>query len=104
MPAGPSKWLWRFFYSRGMIYTHIAPWGASINATYTIKVLVTFLEHFKKKMPTMAQQQWWFHWDNAPVHTATSLKEWMAVKGIQVLEHPSICQILHRPTSSSSGE
>jgi hypothetical protein len=33
----------------------------------------------------MAQQQWWFYWDNAPVHPATTMKEWMAVK---VLEHP----------------
>jgi histone-lysine N-methyltransferase SETMAR len=36
----------------------------------------------------MAAQQWWFHWDNAPVHTAASVKEWMAAKGIKVLEHP----------------
>jgi hypothetical protein len=21
------------------------------------------MDHFKKKRPTMAQQQWWFHWD-----------------------------------------
>jgi histone-lysine N-methyltransferase SETMAR len=77
-----------FFDSRGLIYTHIVPRGASINATYTIKVLGKFLEHFKKKRPAMAQQQWWFHWDNVPVHTAASVKEWMAAKGIQVLEHP----------------
>jgi histone-lysine N-methyltransferase SETMAR len=77
-----------FFDSRGMIYTHMVPRGATINATYTIKVLGTFLEHFKKKRPAMAAQQSWFHWDNAPVHTAASVKEWMATKGIQVLEHP----------------
>jgi hypothetical protein len=34
-----------------MIYTHIVPRGATINAAYTIKVLGTFLEHFKKKRP-----------------------------------------------------
>jgi histone-lysine N-methyltransferase SETMAR len=77
-----------FFDSRGLIYTHIVPKGAAINAAYTIKVLGKFLEHFKKKRPAMAAQQWWFHWDNAPVHTAASVKEWMAAKGIQVLEHP----------------
>jgi histone-lysine N-methyltransferase SETMAR len=78
-----------FFDSRGLIYMHIVPRGASINVAYTIKVLGTFLEHFKKKRPAMAAQQWWFHWDNAPVHTAaTPVKEWMAAKGIQVLEHP----------------
>ncbi len=66
---------------------HIIPRG-TINATYIIKTLGQFLEHFKKKRPAMAHQQWWFSWENAPVHTAASVKEWMAVKGIQVLEHP----------------
>jgi hypothetical protein len=33
-----------FFDSHGMTYTHVIPRGASINAAYTIKVLVTFLE------------------------------------------------------------
>ncbi len=47
-----------FFDSLGLIYTHIVPKGASINAAsinaaYTIKVLGTFLEHFKKR-PAMA--------------------------------------------------
>jgi hypothetical protein len=71
-----------FFDSRSLIYTYIVPRGASINAAYTIKVLGTFLEHFKKERPAMAGQQWWFHWDNTPVHTAASVKEWMAAKGI----------------------
>jgi hypothetical protein len=35
----------------------------------------------------MALQQWWFHWDIAPVHTAAIIKELMAAKGIQLLEH-----------------
>jgi hypothetical protein len=87
-----------------MIYTHIVPRGASINGAYTIKVLGTFLEHFKKKRPPMAQQQWWVHWDNAPVHMTTSVKEWMAAKEIQVLEHPRYFRIWHWPTSYSSGE
>jgi histone-lysine N-methyltransferase SETMAR len=36
----------------------------------------------------MVAQQWWCHWDNVPVHTVASVKEWMVAKGIQVLEHP----------------
>ncbi len=64
-----------FTYSHRITWQHIVPRGASTNATYTIKALGKFLEHFKKKKPTMAQELWWFHWDNAPVYTATSLKE-----------------------------
>jgi hypothetical protein len=66
---------------------HIVPRGAAINATYTIKALGKFMEHFKKKRPAMAQQQWLFQWDNPPVQTTASMKEWMAAKGIQLLEH-----------------
>jgi hypothetical protein len=76
-----------FFDSWELIYMLIVPRGAAIITTYTIKALCKFMEHFKKKRPTMAQQQWRLQWDNASVHTATSVKEWMAVKGIQVREH-----------------
>ncbi len=62
------------------LHSHRSP-GASINVTYITKVLGKFLEHFMKRRPAMAQQQWWFHWDNAPVLTATSVKDWMASEG-----------------------
>jgi hypothetical protein len=45
-----------FFVSRGLIYMHNVPSrGASINATYAIKALGKFLEHFDNKRPAMAQ-------------------------------------------------
>ncbi len=50
------------FNLRGLIYMHIIPRG-TINATYIIKPLGQFLEHFKKR-PAMAHQQWWFSWEN----------------------------------------
>jgi hypothetical protein len=47
-----------FFDSQGLIYTHIVTSrGTALNATYTIKALGKFLEHFKKKTLTVAQQQ-----------------------------------------------
>jgi predicted HAD superfamily phosphohydrolase YqeG len=46
-----------FFNSGGLIYTLIISRGAAINATSIIKALGKFLEHIKKKRPTMAQQQ-----------------------------------------------
>jgi Transposase (partial DDE domain) len=71
-----------FFDSRGLIYTHIAPRGATINADYTIMVLGKFMEHLRKKRPLLLEEEWWFHWDNAPVHTAVKVKEWFAAKSI----------------------
>ncbi len=52
-PSRTKQMVVVFFDLRGMIYTHIVPRGAFINAAYTIKVLGTFLEHFKKKRPAM---------------------------------------------------
>ncbi|QQP57317.1 Putative transposase [Caligus rogercresseyi] len=31
---------------------------------------------------------WYFHFDNAPCHTANSTKEFLAKKGIKVIDHP----------------
>jgi hypothetical protein len=42
-----------FFDSRGLIYTHIAPRGATINADYTIMVLGKFIEHLRKNRPLL---------------------------------------------------
>ncbi len=93
-----------FFNSQGLIYMHIVPWDASINANNTIKSLCKFLEHFNKKRPTMAQLQWWFHWDNAPVHTASSVKDRMAAKGMRVWSIRPIPPVWHLWTSFCSGE
>jgi histone-lysine N-methyltransferase SETMAR len=36
----------------------------------------------------MVQQEWFLHWDNAPIHTAASVKKWFADHSIQLLLHP----------------
>jgi hypothetical protein len=36
----------------------------------------------------MVQQEWWFHRDNAPVHTAKVVQDWFTAHKIQQLEHP----------------
>ena len=46
------------------------------------------MKKLKQKRPHMAAGDWWFHWDNAPVHTAATVKNWLAAGGVQMLEHP----------------
>ncbi len=77
-----------FFDSKGLIYTNIVPRGTTVNAAYIVKALATFMKKFKEKRPQMAAGDWFFHWDNAPVHTAAMVKDWLAARGIQLLEHP----------------
>ena len=77
-----------FFDKRGLIYTNYVPRGTMVNANYIMDALGKFLKIFKKKRPEVASQEWFFHWDNAPVHTAAVVKDWMAAKQLQVIEHP----------------
>jgi histone-lysine N-methyltransferase SETMAR len=77
-----------FFDSKGVIYTNYVPRGTSVSANYILEALGRFLVHFRKKRPDMASGEWFFHWDNAPVHTAAIVQEFIARKGIQMIEHP----------------
>ncbi len=77
-----------FFDAKGVIYTNIVPKGAKVNADYIVKALRVFMRRFRLKRPELAEQEWFFHWDNAPVHTAAKVQEWIAANGVRVIEHP----------------
>ena len=77
-----------FFDNKGLIYTNYVPRGTSVNSAYIIKAMTTFLKHFRKKRPEMSAGEWFFHWDNAPVHTAMDVQEFLAGKGVKLIEHP----------------
>jgi hypothetical protein len=53
-----------------------------------VKVLDTFMKHLRKKQLEMVAQDWFFHWDNAPIHTAAVVQTWIAANRIQLLHHP----------------
>ena len=36
----------------------------------------------------MVRREWFFHWDNARVHTAAVVEEFVAKKSIQLIDHP----------------
>jgi hypothetical protein len=81
--ASQSKqMLLTFFNSKGLIYKHIIPGGSTVNTAYIVKVLDIFMRHFKKKRPVMAEQPWFFHWDNAPVHTAAIVQDWLVAHDV----------------------
>ncbi|QQP39840.1 Uncharacterized protein FKW44_013681 [Caligus rogercresseyi] len=60
----------------------------SVTAAVFKDVMNMFLKKFKEKRPEMANRDWYFHFDNAPCHTANSTKEFLAKKGIKVIDHP----------------
>jgi hypothetical protein len=63
-----------FFDKKGLVYMHIVPRGVTINANYIIIILGKFMRHLRLKRPEMVEQEWFLYWDNAPVHTATVVK------------------------------
>ncbi len=65
-----KQMVFAFFDSRGLIYTHIAPRSATINVPHVVDVLGKFWRSLRLKRPELLSQQWFFHWDNAPLHTA----------------------------------
>jgi histone-lysine N-methyltransferase SETMAR len=77
-----------FFDSKGLIYTNYVPRGSTVNANYIVEALGTFMKIMRKKRPQMVAGDWLFHWDNAPVHTATKVTDWLAARDIKLIEHP----------------
>jgi len=43
---------------------------------------------FKQKRPVMSQQEWFFHWNHAPVHSAAVVKDWIAARGLKMIRQP----------------
>ncbi|QQP55844.1 Mariner Mos1 transposase, partial [Caligus rogercresseyi] len=77
-----------FFDNCGVIFQHYLPMRTSVTAAVFKDVMNMFLKKFKEKLPEMAKRDWYFHFDNAPCHTANSTKEFLAKKGIKVIDHP----------------
>ncbi|QQP52097.1 Uncharacterized protein FKW44_004118 [Caligus rogercresseyi] len=77
-----------FFDNCGVIFQHYLPMRTSVTAAVFKDVMNMFLNKFKEKRPEMAIRDWYLHFDNSPCHTANSTKEFLAKKGIKVIDHP----------------
>ena len=83
-----KQMLLAYFDAKGVIYTDYVPKGKTVNAKYIIESLRRFLKIFKQKRKTTASQEWFLHWDNAPVHSAAIVKDFIAAKKIKTIAHP----------------
>jgi len=71
-----------FFNNKGLIYRNNVPRWTAVNANNILESLGRFMKIFKQKRPVMFQQDWFFHRDNAPVHIAAVVQDWIAARGI----------------------
>jgi len=77
-----------FFDRVGIVHTEFVPQGHTVNQFYYRKIL----ERLRKRvvrLRTSIADNWMLHYDNAPCHTAISVIEFLAKKGIPVVpQHP----------------
>ena len=77
-----------YFDSKGVIYTDYVPRGKTVNSQYIIESLGRFLKIYKDKRSARAGQDWFLHWDNAPVHSAAVVQQFLANQSIKTIAHP----------------
>jgi len=82
--------LLNFFDIRGIVHYEFVPTGQTINQVYYLEVLERLREKVRwKRLEPFANNSWILHCDNAPAHTALSVREFLATKQITVLEYPA---------------
>ena len=78
------------FSIRGSVCYEFVPTGQTVNQVYYLEVLGRLHEKVRQKRPKLfANNSWILHHDNAPAHTALSVREFLATKQITVLEQPA---------------
>jgi len=61
---------------KGLIYYEFVPTGQTVNQTYYKEVLIKLREKIRKKRPDQFQNRsWLLPHDNAPAHSALSIRE-----------------------------
>ena len=66
---------------RGIVLYEFVPPGQSTNQVYYLEVLENLIEKVRQKRPEVfANISWILHHDNAPAHTALSVREFLATK------------------------
>ena len=71
------------------IFTKMVKKWQSVNASFIVDTLASFLKILSKKRPQLVEQGWMFYWDNVPVHTAAVVQKWLSDHKVHVVDYPS---------------
>ena len=65
---------------RGIVHYKFVPTGQTVNQVYYLEILARLREKVRRKQPELfANNSWILHHDNAPAHTALSVREVLAL-------------------------
>ena len=68
-----------FFDIRGTVHYEFVPTGQAVNQVYYLEVLERLREKVRQKLPEIfANKSWILQHNNAPAHTALSVREFLA--------------------------
>ena len=78
-----------FFDHQGMVHHEFVPQGKTVNQHFYEEVLTRLVNKIRQKRRAFwARKSWILHHDNAPAHTALSVKQFLVSKEITTLRHP----------------
>ena len=72
-----------------MVHHEFVPQGQTVNQHFYKEILTRFVNKIHQKQRAFwAEKTWILHHDNAPAHTALSVKQFLVMKEITMLHHP----------------
>ncbi len=78
-----------FFDRRGLIYVHEMPKKVNVNRTTYKAALVMLLNvHIPWKRPQYQNENFKLHMDNVQLHIATTVRNFLAKRGVEIVSHP----------------
>ena len=78
-----------FYDSKGIIYHQFVPQGQTVTGSFYLSVLESLWKRIRRVRPEYsAPGSWFLLHDNAPVHRAVAVQEFLAQKQVCVLNHP----------------
>lgn len=78
-----------FFDSRGIIHQEFTPEGVTVTGEYYLSVVDRLLKRIHRVRPEYRRNvNWTLLHDNAPAHKSLVVRNFLAKKGVVVLEHP----------------
>jgi len=81
-----------FYDSKGIIHHEFVPEGQTVTGNFYLSVLECLWKRIRSVRPEYsAPGSWFLLHDNAPVHPAVAVQEFLAWKQVCVLHHPPYC-------------